>query len=209
MAGIKNERRFAEAFAHYDPHEPGWFLGLDESSSVLDLRGVDFIAWVKYPKRRAPMPVPVQIKSSENGKDFYYKKHPRAKDAGVIVLVLNKRDTQGGIRARLFAELAKVREKGIVYAEYVEELRVRRVTPNGHLLINLIEERRAARERAAHAREAHSPLRFLPVPLGVWERVQVWSRQFFKKLRLIGRRKTGQKTGDTFGEPPMASSPPH
>lgn len=166
-AGIANERRFKEALDRHDPHEPAWFCGLDEANALLDMRGVDFIAWVKYPRRREPMPVPIQLKSSEGGKERYLEKHPAAAAAKVVIFVMKHRDKQSAIRSRLFETLKAVREAGVVYEWYLERLRTHRINKKGHHWIRKIEEKRGLAEQTGTppqgAPPARPPLRIEPV----------------------------------------------
>jgi hypothetical protein len=120
--GEETERRFYEALQDWRPNEPEWFLGVEVASTLLDMRGVDCLALVKYPKLRNPVRVPIQIKSSGRHIEDYFDRHRGAKEAGVIVLVIKQGDGVVAIRNKLFGALGNVRKSGIIFDAYLAKI---------------------------------------------------------------------------------------
>lgn len=144
--GDQTEQRFFAACSKWLPTEPDWFFGVEEPSAVLDLRGVDFIAWVRYKNDRAVLPVPIQVKSSTNHVARWYKAHPSAKAARVVVIVVKSHHSELGIRNNLFTELRKVRDEQIFYQSYLAQTGKKPVNERGQKFLQKIEAKRARRQ---------------------------------------------------------------
>lgn len=171
--GEMAERRFSEALSVCTNEEPAWFYGVEEASSFLDVRGVDFIAWVKYPHQREPLPVPIQVKSSVRGQQRYYEKHPQAKNADVVVVIVGRKLSPAGIRQELFRKLSRVRDKRVLYRSFFGEITCRPLTGRAIRLQQHIDTRRALRPAKPPETPAkpEGTLVFLPPPTTMWERL--------------------------------------
>ncbi len=169
--GEQTERRFIEAISHWEPNEPPWFCGFEEADALLDMRGVDFIVWVKYRGVREPLPVPVQIKSSLLRMRLYFEKHPAAKEAGVVVLAILPDMKPGRIRNALFQELAKVRDADRQFEAYLERISRSPISDKrGIGKKKAIEKRRALRATRITPRlDPAKGIAFLPPPPSRWE----------------------------------------
>ena len=136
------EQRFAAAVQTYLPGEPEWFVEIAQASSFHDVRGIDFIARIKYPGRRGLVRVPIQIKGSIEQKERYLEKHPEAKAAKVCILIVRSKDKVGTIRSKLYAELGRARSEAREYEPFFKLIGSRRLSRNGRLIQQAIEERR-------------------------------------------------------------------
>jgi hypothetical protein len=171
------ELRFLKAFDIWKPDEPQWFFGIEEASVVLDMRGIDFIAWVKYANRRETMPVPIQVKSSDRYVKEYYEKHSHAESGNIVMIVVPPNATLGTMRRMAFERLRVVRDKKITYYDLLFRVGSKPVNSKGQRFLKKIEEKRARREQklrptgtAAPTPLWHRPLVLAAPPLSNLER---------------------------------------
>lgn len=141
--GEKTERRLIDALKSPGATKPKWFIELQRASALLDMRGIDAIALVRYPGHDEPIRIPVQIKSSALGRDEYFEKHPDALAARVVAVVIRPEMTAREIRTQLFRRLREVRDDRVFYKEFFLRSITRPVVNGGTRIIAEIRERRS------------------------------------------------------------------
>ncbi|MEK7109210.1 MAG: hypothetical protein AAB919_02130 [Patescibacteria group bacterium] len=134
------EQRFFEAFLPEYP-KPYWLVGLQRAADLLDVRGVDAIAQVKYPGSGDLVRVPVQIKGDQSKVDEYYTLHPDAFRARVIVVVVWRDSGFGLIRERVYDQIAARRAGNVRYDEYLAKLQRTPITRRVRQLVEKISSR--------------------------------------------------------------------
>ena len=117
--GARSETRFFNAVTVRLPHTPDWLIGIVTADIELDLRGVDAVAYVLYPKSTWAERIPIQIKSTWGWVDDHRKKHPELAKADVVYIVINDDLDDAAIRRILYAELNKRRMKNIRFEKFL------------------------------------------------------------------------------------------
>lgn len=140
--GTATEERFL-TIAERQETDPLWFRGVEPASPGLDARGVDMIARI-HMDDVGLVPVPIQIKSSYAGRAAYRSRHPKNIEAGVLVIVVHKNNSDQNIRKYLFKLLGQVRIQKKNYEIFLDELLSQEMTPQG----KYNEKRIQARKRA-------------------------------------------------------------
>lgn len=123
-------------------HKPPWFVNIEKASAVMDVRGIDWIAYIWHRQHPKPIRVPIQIKGSAEGVKDYYKRYPDAHRAGVIVLVVQRTDSPVYIIDRLVEKLHEVRQKETVdFSEYLKKISTRPLRRYESLIIAKMAQR--------------------------------------------------------------------
>lgn len=123
--GNATEARFLKAAKERTWQTRKWFLRIKRAPFFMDQKGIDAITHIWVPTV-GKVAVPIQIKSSEFGKQQYVNKHPDFVLAGVIILVIPAEMTDPQIRSLLFRELRAVRKKKVdPYKEFWKSIAAR------------------------------------------------------------------------------------
>lgn len=173
--GRKTAERFEAALKEWRPEEPLWFIGIEHASSKLDLLGVDYIAYVKYPGIRALVRIPVQLKSSSWWIEKYHRQHPDAKEAGVLVFIVRPEHKQKNIRRHFFNALGAIRNKKKRFEAYLDSLE------GSPVQSTLMQRIYALNVMRGVTPTQHQPLRFLPPPMSKAEAIYYRARRAVTK----------------------------
>lgn len=123
--GNATEARFMKAAKERTWQTRKWFIRIKRAPFFMDQKGIDAITQIWVPGI-GKISVPIQIKSSEFGKQQYINKHPDFVLAGVIILVIPNGMTDPQIRSLLFQELRAVRKrKADSYKEFWKSIAAR------------------------------------------------------------------------------------
>jgi hypothetical protein len=117
--GERSETRFFGAAAVRLHSTPQWLIGITRADIELDLRGVDAVAWVLYPKSTRVERIPIQIKSSWGGVAEHKKQHPDLARADVVYMVMEDDLDDNDIRRILYAELNRRRERNVRFERFL------------------------------------------------------------------------------------------
>ncbi len=134
-----------------DTEKPWWLLGVEPASPILDVRGVDALAEVVYPDKTTVVKVPVQIKGSCAGMREYYRLHPSARRARVVVLPVNKHFYAEQILYFFLRRLERVRQANIRYDDYLAKLESIPVTGKAVEILAVLTKRAAQRQTGTGA----------------------------------------------------------
>jgi hypothetical protein len=136
-----SEERFFEALSGEYP-KPYWLVSVEQASPLLDIRGVDAIAQVKYPAKGGVVRVPIQIKHSWTSVAHYYTKHPYARQMRVVVLVIHLGHALHRVRSTLYDAVEEVRTANVRYDTFLDDLQKAPVTGKAVELLKMMEAKR-------------------------------------------------------------------
>jgi hypothetical protein len=143
--GTESESRFFNAVLNDNGSKPSWFIRIERASIMFDIRGVDAWAFVWYDGVRGEVQIPIQVKSSQRGRDDFYVTHPVAAQLHMPVLVISPRDppeSADRICRNLYTTLGDIRRAGIRYDSYIRKIGSRGLNRRELLLQAVIAERR-------------------------------------------------------------------
>lgn len=142
VAGERTETRFLRAIQTDTGSKPAWFIKVLRATALLDMSGIDAIALVRYPKISEPVRIPIQIKSSIAGRESYFRHHPDAREARVVVIIIHERMDDDMICRTLYRELGEVWRDRVLYKEFFLKNITRPITPRGTEIMEEIRGRR-------------------------------------------------------------------
>ncbi|HET8580868.1 MAG TPA: hypothetical protein VFL98_00145 [Candidatus Paceibacterota bacterium] len=119
IAGARTEARFFKVCSERAGYTPGWFCKIKRADIAWDLRGVDAFAYIRCPHRAKRVKVPIQIKSSDAGRNDFLRTRPVHDIENILVFVVRDRDDDGHVRRTFYNELWKLREKGIDFDDFL------------------------------------------------------------------------------------------
>lgn len=119
--GLNNEKKFFAALPKKAESNPEWFGRVRRASKAMDKRGVDAIATIKSHKGSWCV-VPIQIKSSEIGKSYFFQHRTLHETARVPVIVIEEHMTVEEIRKRTFFYLKEVRDIAETFKPFMRQL---------------------------------------------------------------------------------------
>lgn len=128
--GAATEERFL-TITTKKPTDPDWFISVTRADPQFDARGIDMFAHIYMKDDVGPTRVPIQIKSSYRGRASYRAVHPTNVEAGVLVIVVHKNNSDANIRAYLFRLLQQVRTQHKKYEAFLQELLLQEMSPRG------------------------------------------------------------------------------
>ena len=172
--GDRSEERFFAAATARLRDTPPWLIGITPADIELDLRGVDAVAYVLYPRSTWAERIPIQIKSSWGGVGEHRKMHPDLAKADVVYMVIQDDLDDADIRRILYAELDKRRKKKIRFEKFLNRFVTDQLSPRA--------ERRRQNHYASEMKDLRysgaTPVPELPLPEEVertfWTRIARW-----------------------------------
>ncbi len=123
--GIETEFRFFRIMREVE--HPPWFKGCRGTSWRYDLFGVDAVVWITKLGSRRRIKIPIQIKSSEKGKMFFFAHWLSHWFSNVIVVVINESMTDEHILAYVYNRLLHIRMAGYDYTEFFAEISANKI----------------------------------------------------------------------------------
>lgn len=124
--GFGNERRFLRVVNARTARTPKWFIGVFRATRQMDHDGFDAFAHIRVPGVTETVRVPIQIKSSMLGVQYYTEKRPGHIKAGVLVFIVSEEVTDAKIRNQLMDNLRAIRAtRTNPYKEFLESIAAR------------------------------------------------------------------------------------
>ncbi len=114
MKGLLSEERFLKLM---EGGSVEWYCGCRRAPRHFDDDGFDAFIYIRRIDCAELVEVPVQIKSSERGRDRHYAKYPDHWRWRVFVAVVNETKTDEEIRHEVFAHLNHVRSGRYDYVD--------------------------------------------------------------------------------------------
>jgi hypothetical protein len=119
IKGADSELRFISACSVRTPETPAWFVKVIAGGPAWDIRGVDAFAYYVPEDGSKRVKVPIQIKSSLQGKRNFRKKASADSRKNVIVIAVLASETDDQLRGQLYAELERVRGAGKRFDDFL------------------------------------------------------------------------------------------
>jgi hypothetical protein len=123
--GLLSEERFLKALSVKTERTPVWFIKIRRASRFMDLRGVDFYAFLYFPNENRRVKVPIQIKSSMTGRIKFYQSHIQL--GSVVVIIVKPDRTDDDIRHQLYKILESVRDVDRRYDVFFDLLSAQKI----------------------------------------------------------------------------------
>ncbi len=122
MKGLLSEERF---FKLMEKVSVEWYRGCKRTPRHYDADGFDAFVYIRRIDSAKRVKVPVQIKSSERGRDLHFAKYPDHWRWRVIVIVVQDSRSDEEIRKELCEQLNHVRQGRYDYADLLSVSRER------------------------------------------------------------------------------------
>lgn len=87
-----------------------WVLDAERAPSLLDVRGIDILVHIRYPNGSFGR-IPLQIKSRLSDVEDYYRKHRKAREQGIVPIILELEDSLVMVALKTYPHLRRMRER--------------------------------------------------------------------------------------------------